>query len=231
MQRIRNSIRGIWSALRSFLRDLLVIIVLGAAFYFLYNTAIPGPGKSVRSFVQYGTSELLTLLAAIAVAIYAYKTVYEMTKDRRKDAVEKKLEKVYTPIYEILLGAREKGRTDHGPSTWDLSVDEAERIKGIMRHYGHYFKDKADLDRFRLTILRKGKREPKYGKSWLFEETVMGPVFAKIIEREREALTKEFRELTKPPRLSDSQRERNPNFPTGTQCSAVVEPTRKWRGS
>jgi hypothetical protein len=77
---------------------LFFIVVAGVAFYFLYNTTIPGLGKSVRSFVQYGTSELLTLLAAIAVALYAYKTVYEMTKDRRKDTVEKKLEKVYTPM-------------------------------------------------------------------------------------------------------------------------------------
>jgi hypothetical protein len=213
---------------------LLVITVLGAVFYFLYNAPILGLGKSVRSYVQYGTSELLTLLAAIAVAMYAYKTVYEMTKDRRKDVVEKKLEKVYTPIYEILLGARERGRTNHGPSTWDLDMGEGEKIKGIMRDYGHYFKDKTDLDRFRVTVLKKGKKEPKYGNSWLFEETDMGPVFADIIEREREALTKEFRELTKPPGTSTatenedlaSRQECNPQQSSSEPASGVAHKSR-----
>jgi hypothetical protein len=194
-----NSIRGVWSALRNFLRDLLVITALGAAFYFLYNTTIPILGRSIRSFVAYGTSELLTLFASVAVALYAYKTVHEMMKDRRKDTVEKKLEKVYTPIYETLLGAREKGRSNHDPSTWDISVKEIEHIKDIMKEYGHYFRTREDLDTFRKTLLQKGKKEPTHGNSWLFQESDMGPVFEKVIEAEKEALIKEFRELTKPP--------------------------------
>ena len=169
----------------------------GVVFYLLYNTPIPVLGKSVRSFVAYGTSELLTLLASIAVALYACKTVYEMTKDRRKDTVERKLEKVYIPIYEILLGARENGRKNHGASTWGVSVEELERIKSIMRDYGHYFEKKEDLDTFRKTLLQKGKKEPMYGRWWLFEETDMGPVFERIIEREKDALMTEFRELTR----------------------------------
>ena len=233
MRSVRNSIQGIWSVLRKFLRDLFVIVVLGVVFYFLYNTPIPGLGKSVRSFVQYGTSELLTLLAAIAVAMYAYKSVYEMTKDRRKDVVEKKLEKVYTPIYEILLGAREKGRAIYGPSMWALPVDDEERIKDIMRQNGHYFKDKADLDRFRTTILEKGKMLPA-SSSLLYEETVMGPVFDEIIEREKEALTKEFRELTEPPRSptatenesATSQQERSAPQPPSEPASGLAHKTR-----
>jgi hypothetical protein len=190
---------GIRSVVRSAFQDLSLIVVLGLAFYLLYNMTIPGLGKSVRSFVAYGTSEVLTLLAAIAVALYAYKTVYEMMKDRRKDTVEKKLEKVYTPIYETLLGARERGRTTYGPSTWAVREEEMERIKAIIREYGHYFEKTEDLDSFRKTLLQKGKVEPKYGDSSLFEEVDMGPVFEKIIERKKEELTKQFRELTKPP--------------------------------
>jgi hypothetical protein len=178
---------------------LFLVVVAGVAFYFLYNTTIPGLGKSVRSFVAYGTSEVLTLLAAIAVALYAYKTVYEMMKDRRKATVEKKLEKVYTPIYEILLGARERGRTNHGPSTWAVRGEEMERIKAIIREYGHYFESTEDLDSFRKTLLQKGRVLPRYGDSSLFEEDAMGPVFDEIIERKKEELTRQFRELTKPP--------------------------------
>ena len=71
-----RGIRSIWRVIRGPLQDLFFIVVLGVTFHVLYNTTIPGLGKSVRSFVAYSTSEVLTLLAAIAVALYAYKTVY-----------------------------------------------------------------------------------------------------------------------------------------------------------
>jgi hypothetical protein len=42
----------------------------------------------------------------IALAYYAYKTIDEAKKDRTKDSIEKQLEKLCSPIFEILIRAK-----------------------------------------------------------------------------------------------------------------------------
>lgn len=197
-----RGIRTIWRIVRGPLQDLFFIVVLGVAFYVLYNTTIPGLGKSVRSFVAYGTSEVLTLLAAIAVALYAYKTVYEMTKDRRKDTVERMLENVYSPLYEILRKAkfendeRSKARSLPG-FEWSLKDDELDRIRNTVERFGHYF-DRDEIAKF--SKLLENPKRTRVNVFWFngFSEVEMSRCF-KYIMKQRQDLTEELRQLTKPP--------------------------------
>lgn len=196
-----QGIRIAWRIVRGPLRDLFFIVVLGVAFYVVYNTTIPGLGKSVRSFVAYGTSEVLTLMATIAVALYAFKTVYEMTKDRRKDTVERMLENVYSPLYEILRkakfenGDRSKARS-HPGFEWSVKDDELDRIRNTVERFGHYF-DRDEVTKF-SRLLEKPKRT-RVSVFWFngFSEVEMSGRF-EYIKKQRQDLMEELRQLTKP---------------------------------
>jgi hypothetical protein len=183
--------------LRTLLGDLFLILVGGCLFYLAYNMKIPLLGKSIRDYVQYGTTQILTLIAAIAVALYAYKTVNEMIRDRRKETIEKMLEQVYSPIYESLLEAKEKGTREHGGLKWDISTEKLDDINRIITNFGHYF-DASDLLTLRNT-LQKGLKQADPLKSYLFQDTDIAETFDRIIEKKRNNLVKELRELIKPP--------------------------------
>jgi len=197
-----RGIRSIWRVVRGPLQDLCFIVVLGVTFHVLYNTTIPGLGKSVRSFVAYSTSEVLTLMAAIAVALYAYKTVYEMTKDRRKDTVEKMLENVYSPLYEILRKAkfendeRNKARSLSG-FEWSVKDDELERMRNTVERFGHYF-DRDEIAKF--SRLLENPRRTRVNVFWFngFSEVEMSRHFEYIV-KQRQDLMEELRRLAKPP--------------------------------
>lgn len=167
-------------------------------FALLYTRVdLPVLGKPMRQVVGFNTIEALTTIAAIAVALYAYKTVNQMVRDRSKDRVEKALELVYSPLYKILRDARDKGRKEHSQTTWDVSKLDLDRIDKILEDYGHYF-DEGDLEAFRAALAIKTE-EPIHHNSWLFDDKdVKGP-FEDVIEKKWKRLHKEFRDLTKPP--------------------------------
>lgn len=110
-------------------------------FYFVYNWKIPCLG-SLRDHVQLGATEILTLIAAVAVALYAYKTVHEMTKDRRKDRIEKMLEKVYNPFYEILSRQADKPveATSTQPELYLYGTQDIRQLERIINCFSQYLK-------------------------------------------------------------------------------------------
>jgi hypothetical protein len=183
--------------LRTSIGDLFLILVGVFLFYLAYNTKIPLIGKSVRDYVQYGTTEIMTLIAAIAVALYTYKTVNQMIRNRRKETIEKMLEQVYSPIYESFFEAKKKGELKHRGLKWDISIEKLDDINRIIAKFGHYF-DENDLQVLRDT-LQKGKTQPEPFKSCLFEDADIAGTFSEIIEKKRNNLIKELRNLIKAP--------------------------------
>ena len=137
-------------------------------------------------------SAVITTAATVPLVRYAYVTIGEGKKDRRKDTAEKQLENVYTPIYEILRLARERGQS-HGPSTWVISKKELERIDEIIARFGHYF-GRVDLERFRKT-LQRGKEEPVYKETMLYQTAEINDA-VQYIEKRRKDLMAELEELT-----------------------------------
>ena len=140
-------------------------------------------------------SAVIMTAATVALARYAYVTIEEGKKDRRKDTIEKQLENVYTPIYEILRLARDRGQPLDS-STWAVSKKELERIDKIIATFGHYF-GRDDLERFRKT-LQRGKEEPAYKETMLYQTAEINDA-VQYIEKRRKDLMTELEELTAAP--------------------------------
>ena len=51
-------------------------------------------------------SAIVMTIVTVVLARYAYVTIEEGKKDRRKDTIERMLENLYSPLYEILRRAR-----------------------------------------------------------------------------------------------------------------------------
>jgi hypothetical protein len=90
-----------------------VFFVVSAGIFWIYNSVEVWNGQTLRMIYRVGTTTILTLLVSlvglavtIVMARYAYTTIAEMRKDRRKDLIEKVLVDAYSPLYEILRRAR-----------------------------------------------------------------------------------------------------------------------------
>ena len=159
--------------------------------------------------------------ATLALAYYAYVTIEEGKKNRRKDTIEKKLERLYSPLYEIMWRARhEKSperewvRKPGGDSLsrdWAFLETEFEKVRSIFGRYGHYLE--ADGLSKLVIDFDSSKREqcdtvpcnrplpamPSTTEQILyyrFANSLLDPYFEKII-RQREDFRKDLQELTK----------------------------------
>jgi hypothetical protein len=97
-------------------------------------------------------STIIITIATVFVAGYAYVTIQEGKKNRRKDTIERMLENLYSRLYEILRRARYetsdfktmviaecnnvKGRV--GPRDCVLSEEQLARVRDIVERYAHY---------------------------------------------------------------------------------------------
>jgi len=97
----------------------------------------------------------LMALTSFAVVAYASMTIHEQRKDRRKDRIEKTLECVYSPLYQIfrqglmryfdltwkngmeVLTPKKDQPTDLPPSQFKFTTEEYMRILDILTRFGH----------------------------------------------------------------------------------------------
>jgi hypothetical protein len=139
--------------------EFVVLLVVGLVFLaWAYNHLKISDDHVLRDFIQLSTSVVLTgllalvsVVASIFMAQYAYETVDEMRNDRKKDMIEKRLEKAYSPLYGILEDAKnrdfKKDRLklpESRRTVWFVDVREVRRIENILMSHRHYLsKDEA----------------------------------------------------------------------------------------
>lgn len=88
-------------------------------------------------------SAVAMILLTGALVYYSYRTIDEGRKDRRKDTIEKMLENVYSPLYDILRRAkfaedREMIRQSVSQREYVLTKEEFVQVCGIIERFGHY---------------------------------------------------------------------------------------------
>lgn len=94
------------------------------------------------SAIQAGAA-VATVVATIFIIHYAQVTIEEGKKNRRKDMIEKQLEKVYSPLYEILRRARHEKERDLirkilPPTDYVLEEREFIKAREVLEDFGHY---------------------------------------------------------------------------------------------
>ena len=77
-------------------------------------------------------------LTSIALVIYAAMTVEEGKKNRRKDTVEKMLENLYSPVYEMLSRAVKLVRDGVIRPGVDFALIDTGQIRKTIDKFGHY---------------------------------------------------------------------------------------------
>lgn len=146
-------------------------------------------------------STIAMTIATVVLAIYAYLTVEEGKKNRRKDTIEKMLENVYSPLYEILRKAKFENheRGEARPLSgfeWAVYDNELQTMREIVEKFGHYFDDRAEFEKVSMLVQRP--KRTRVGLNWFngFSEVDMAEHFG-YIKRRRDELTDELRELIK----------------------------------
>lgn len=139
-------------------------------------------------------------VATIVLAVYAYLTIQEGKKDRRKDTIERMLENAYSPIYEILRRAkfendeRSQARAKVPGFDWVVTRTELERMREITEKFGHYF-DRKESGKLAMFLERAKYTRTETTPYWGFSEIEMGQCF-EFITRERGRLKLELDRLT-----------------------------------
>jgi len=146
-------------------------------------------------------AEWITAIASAAIVYYAYVTIKEGKKNRRKDTIEKMLENLYSPLYEILRRAkfendeRSQARSKIAGFDWVVYRSELDQMQGIIERFGHYFDNQAEAEELSMLIMR-----PKYtrvGVSGIFGFDEQMASHFDYIKNSRDKLRKELLELTK----------------------------------
>ena len=113
-------------------------------------------------------SDWISLFSAVAMILltgalvyYSYRTIDEGKKNRRKDTIEKMLENVYSPLYDILRRAqfaddRIKVRMADPAREFVLTEEELGEVHEIIERFGHYL---GGQERMGLTNVLEKKVE------------------------------------------------------------------------
>ena len=139
-------------------------------------------------------------VATIVLAVYAYLTIQEGKKDRRKDTIERMLENAYSPIYEILRRAkfendeRSQARGKIPGFDWVVTRTELDRMREIIEKFGHYF-DRKESGKLAMFLERAKYTRTGTTPYWGFSEIEMSQCF-EFITRERDRLKQELDRLT-----------------------------------
>jgi len=116
---------------------------------------------SVGLFLFYGfpvgtVADWTMVILTMVLAGYTGITIREAQKNRRKSTIERELEKLYSPLCEILERARYESSVERNAirskppeSSFALSLKEFDRISSIIERYGHYL---DDAERLRLKV-------------------------------------------------------------------------------
>jgi hypothetical protein len=84
-------------------------------------------------------TDIITACAGIAVAFFGFVTLWVAQKNRKKQSIEKQLEKLYNPMYEIMDWAvREQSASDKAQQIIGVYPREYEELLTVFLGYGHY---------------------------------------------------------------------------------------------
>ena len=89
------------------------------------------------------------IAVTIALAYYARVAIVEAKKDRRKDSIEKQLEKLYNPLFEIL--ERGEVHPELGGMYRKVLNSDIDQILSILLNYGHYL-GSTERDRMKKAL-------------------------------------------------------------------------------
>jgi hypothetical protein len=112
-------------------------------------------------------SSLVMAVASAALVAYSYVTIKEGKKNRRKDTIEKMLDNVYSPLYEILRRAqfadnwRKEVRRIDPPREYALEEQEFTEARNIVERYGHYL---GHVERMAVTNALEKYEVVEYGR-------------------------------------------------------------------
>lgn len=105
--------------------------------------------------------QLIQVFATIGLVYYAYVTIREAKRDRRKNTIERMLENVYSPMLEILTRARSEkiGRRDairktpaaNGVRDYVVMPQEFDDMRNIVERFSYYI-GSPELERLRLDL-------------------------------------------------------------------------------
>ncbi len=148
--------------------------------------------------------------ATFVIVYYAKLTIDEGKRNRRKDTIENMLEKIYSPMYEILRRAkfgndeiRQSIRADpsgNGPRDYVLEKNEVDEINQLIERYGHYLNpiDLAKLTKAIERPIRSNRVFPGFGIAYFhLLNAEIDPHFESI-KNCRDQLRRELEELTRP---------------------------------
>jgi hypothetical protein len=84
-------------------------------------------------------TDWISAITAVVVAFFAGVTVWEGIRNRRKESIEKQLEKLYNPMFEIMDEALER-QTVKEKETGIVRLGSAydNKLRQIFFSYGHY---------------------------------------------------------------------------------------------
>ena len=101
------------------------------------------------------------------LVFYAAMTIQEARKDRKRWTIERRLERIYFPMFEILNRARNEGGqralvrnepvslrgSEEAGDKWSyvLTPEESDQIRDIIQRFGHYL-GSAELARLRSDL-------------------------------------------------------------------------------
>lgn len=185
--------------LLSFGLVLTVIVFLALAFFKIYNWDFLY-GKSIHGYLEVSTIDVLSTIVALLLAWYAFKTVDEMKRDRRKDAIEKKLEAAYSPLYEILRRAgfesTDQRKNLRGDVKWAVSEAEYDEMKIVIEKHGHCL-GRGEAAKISKLLHEAKRQRPVTDWSYALPEPYVIERFEDLKKR-RDDLMDEFDELTNP---------------------------------
>jgi hypothetical protein len=142
------------------------------------------------------------MIATAFVAYYAYVTIREGRKNRRKDTIEKMLEHTYSPLYELLRRAqfasdRVTIQLANPQREYALTEEEFREVWEIIERFGHYL---GSQERMALTKDLEQKHdlysEPHIGRYYRWRLVDMDEHW-QFIWRTCEDLRRELDTLTK----------------------------------
>ena len=115
--------------------------------------------------------QLVQVFATLGLVYYAYVTINEAKKNRRKDTIERMLENVHSPMREILerarsekIGQREAIRKQpavNGTRDYVFTPQEFDEVRRIIERYGYYL-GSPELERLKFDLEKVELAIPSY---------------------------------------------------------------------
>ena len=139
----------------------LSLVVLLIDWILQTNSTVTTSGLSSAEWVTAGSSAIM-MIATVVLAYYAYTTIQEGKKDRRKTAIARQLEGLYNPLYVIVKYVESISRDKKASLTYlAYGMDNEEARRGqrqldeiILR--GSYLADDKELEELLPRIVHAG---------------------------------------------------------------------------